>query len=394
MFDALTDQPEDKILSLIAAFRSDGRARKIDLGVGMYRDADGQTPVMRAVKAAERRIWNDQKTKGYTGLSGDPAFAGALAGLVLGDGFQQDRIAAAATPGGTGALHQALDLVRMTAPDATVWVPAPTWPNHLSILAHLGLRIAEYRYFDGTTGAVDFGGLIADLGRARAGDVVLLHGCCHNPTGADPTGKHWDGIIELLSTRGATALIDLAYLGFGEGLEADGAATRQIAGRLDEVMIAVSCSKNFGIYRERAGLLIGLSGDARTIVRLQANFDHLNRQTYSFPPDHGARIVTTILTDPELRADWRDELDGMCKSMQSLRESLAAELRRLTNCDRFDYLGRHRGMFSRLGATPHEVARLRDDHGIYMVADGRMNIAGLNAGTVPVLARAIAATVA
>jgi aspartate aminotransferase len=386
MLDQLKPQPEDAILSLMAAFRADPREAKVDLGVGVFRDSEGRTPVMAAVREAERRIWDAETTKTYTALAGDPAFADALIPLVLGDSVPRARVAAVATPGGTGAVRQGFDLARGLG--ATVWVPDPTWPNHVSILKHLGLPFRTYRYFDAVTRAVDAEGMLADLARTGPGDVVLLHGCCHNPTGADPDPATWERIVATLRERGALPFVDLAYLGFGEGLEEDAAATRAIAAS-GEALIAVSCSKNFGIYRERAGLLMAVTPDEATARVAQGNLAHLNRQNFSFPPDHGARVVATVLGDAGLRADWEEELEATRLHMRDLREQLAAELRRLTNADRFDFILAHRGMFSRLGATPEQVARMREASGIYMVGDSRINIAGLNAATVPVLARAM-----
>ncbi|PKP74598.1 MAG: aromatic amino acid aminotransferase [Alphaproteobacteria bacterium HGW-Alphaproteobacteria-6] len=388
MLGALKPQPADKILQLIGQFRADPRDGKIDLGVGVYRDAEGRTPIMRAVHEAERRLWQSETTKTYTGLAGEPAFHAAMAGLILGDGVQAERIAAAATPGGTGAIRQALDLVRLAAPGAEVWVSDPTWPNHLSILTWLGIPTRAYRYFDHATGGVDFAAMTEDLAAVRAGDVVLLHGCCHNPTGANLSLPQWAEVASLLAEAGAVPLVDLAYQGFGDGLEADAAGTRLLAARLPEVLIAASCSKNFGIYRERTGILLALGDAARREVT-QGTLATLNRVSYSFPPDHGARLVTTILCDPVLRADWQDELETVRAGMLDLREALAHELRRLAGSDRFGFLAQHRGMFSRLGATPEQVEALRRDHGIYMVGDSRFNVAGLNRATVPVLARAI-----
>ena len=391
MFEHLKEQPADKILALMSAYRADPRQDKIDLGVGVYKDASGNTPVMRAVKAAERRIVESQTTKAYTGLAGDPAFSDAMIGLVLGGAVERDRVAAVATPGGTGAIRQALELIRMAAPEANVWLSDPTWPNHPSILRYLGMNMTEYRYFDGVTGEVDFPGMMAALGGVAAGDVVLLHGCCHNPTGANLTAEQLAEVIALLKGKGAVPLVDIAYQGFGDGLEADAAATRAIAGAFDNVLIAASCSKNFGVYRERTGILMAVARDEAEAKLTQASLAYLNRQNYSFPPDHGARVVTEILTDPELRADWQAELEEVRLGMLGLREQLAGELARLTNSDRYGFLARHRGMFSRLGVGPEMVERLRAEHGIYMVGDSRMNIAGLNAETVPVLAEAIVA---
>jgi aromatic-amino-acid transaminase len=389
MFENLKSQPADKILALMQAFKDDPRDQKIDLGVGVYKNAEGVTPVMHAIKAAEHKLWQEQDTKAYVGLAGDPAFADAMIGLVLGECVPRDTIAAAATPGGTGACRQAFELIRMANPDARVFVSDPTWPNHLSILKYLGIEAVPYLYFDKETGGVDFDGMIADLGKARAGDVVLLHGCCHNPTGANLNLTEWQGVIDLLLKNGLIPMIDIAYQGFGDGLEADAAATRLVVEQVPECLIAASCSKNFGIYRERTGLLMSVSSDAGQRKLNQETLAFLNRQNYSFPPDHGARLVTMILSDDALRADWAKELEDVRLSMLGLRQSLADELQRLSGSDRFAFLAQHRGMFSRLGTSPEMVEKLRSEHGIYMIGDSRMNIAGLNARTVPILAKAI-----
>ena len=385
MFDALKPQVPDQILQLIQMYRDDPREAKIDLGVGVYKDATGLTPVMRAVKAAEKKLWETEVTKTYTGLAGDPAFNLAAAKMILGDAVPMDRVASVATPGGTGAIRQALELIKL----ATVWLSNPTWPNHPSIIRYLGMKMAEYRYFDAETRGIDFDGLLADLGRVAPGDVVLLHGCCHNPTGANLTAAEWAQVADLLEARGAIPFIDLAYQGFGDGLEEDAAATRMFAARFPQVLIAASFSKNFGIYRERTGILIALS-DAAQRATVQGNLAYLNRQNFSFPPDHGARLVTMILEDATLTADWKAELEEVRLNMLGLRQALADALRMATNSDRFDFVAQHRGMFSRLGLTPDQVQTLRLDHGIYMVGDSRINIAGLNAATVPILAAAIA----
>lgn len=389
MLEHLKEQPADKILMLMQSYREDPRDGKIDLGVGVYKDATGNTPVMRAVKAAETKIWEDQTTKAYTGLAGDPAYTGGMIDLVLAGAAPRDRIAAVATPGGTGAIRQGLELIRRAAPDATVWISAPTWPNHPSIIKYLGMKMGEYRYFDDSTRGVDFSAMMEDLAAVAAGDVILLHGCCHNPTGANLSSEQWDEVIALVKDKGAVPMIDIAYQGFGDGLDADGAATRKVAAAVDECLIAASCSKNFGIYRERTGILMAIARDDKEAKIAQANMNFLNRQNFSFPPDHGARIVSTILNDAELRADWEAELEEVRLSMLGLRQQLADELRQLSNSDRFDFIAHHRGMFSQIGTTPEKVEVMRKDSGIYMVSDSRMNIAGLNAETVPRLARAI-----
>ena len=388
MLEQLNPQPQDKILQLIAMYREDPRADKIDLGVGVYKDATGLTPVMRAVKAAEKQLWEIETTKTYTGLAGEPAYNAAMIEMILGAGFAE-RAASVATPGGTGAIRQALELIKLASPKAKVWLSNPTWPNHPSIIKYLGMQMAEYRYFDAETRGIDFDGLMQDLANVAAGDAVLLHGCCHNPTGANLNADQWAQVAALLLAKGAIPFVDLAYQGFGDGLEEDAAATRMIAATFPEVLIAASCSKNFGIYRERTGILIALGEASRKAVT-QGNLNFLNRQNYSFPPDHGARLVTMILQDDALRADWKAELEEVRQNMLGLRQRLADALRLATKSDRFDFVASHRGMFSRLGLTEAQVNLLREEHGIYMVGDSRINIAGLNAKTVPILAAAIA----
>jgi aromatic-amino-acid transaminase len=363
--------------------------KKIDLGVGVYKNAEGVTPVMRAVKAAEHQLWQDETTKSYVGLTGDPAFSDGMIQMVLGDAVPRGAVAAAATPGGTGAVRQAFELARLANPDVRVFVSNPTWPNHVSMLRYLGIEMVPYRYFDEATCGVDFEGMTADLAQAKAGDVVLLHGCCHNPTGANLNTAQWQSVVDLLAKSGATPMIDIAYQGFGDGLEEDVAATRLIAASLPETIIAASCSKNFGIYRERTGLLMAISQDVSKQLVTQGTLAYLNRQNFSFPPDHGARLVTIVLNDPALCADWKAELEQVRLGMLDLRQNLATELQSRAGSDRFSFLAQHRGMFSRLGTTPDMVERLRVEHAIYMVGDSRMNIAGLNATSVPILAQAI-----
>ena len=389
MFEHLKEQPADKILALMQAYKDDPRDTKIDLGVGVYKDAEGRTPIMRAVKAAEKEWWNEEETKAYVGLAGDPAFSDAMVKLILDDAAPRDAVAAVATPGGTGAVRQAFDLVKMANPGARVFVSDPTWPNHLSILKHMGIEHVPYRYFDNDTGGVDFDGMMQDLDGVKAGDVILLHGCCHNPTGANLTMQQWGDVTDLANAKGAIPMIDIAYQGFGDGLDADAAGTRHVVASCPEVLIAASCSKNFGIYRERTGLLMAVCQDSARRPTTQANLAYLNRQNYSFPPDHGARLVSLVLNDDALRADWQAELEEVRRGMLGLREQLAQELRKLSGSDRFGFIAQHRGMFSRLGLEPDKDEALRKDHAIYMVGDSRINIAGLNARTVPLLAQAI-----
>ena len=389
MFNSLQQQPADKILALMQVYKEDPRENKIDLGVGVYKDASGQTPIMQSIKQAEHMLWETQNTKSYVGLTGTPEFSQTMIDLVLGNKFDKNLTASAATPGGTGAVRQAFELGKMANPNLRVFVSDPTWPNHLSILKYLGVPVEPYRYFDAKTRAVDFSSMMTDLENAKEGDLILLHGCCHNPTGANLKAPEWDAVIELLLKSGATPMIDIAYQGFGDGLEEDASGVRKLVNSVPETIIAASCSKNFGIYRERTGLLIVVSHDKDARDLNQSTLAFLNRQNFSFPPDHGARLVTMVLSDEELKRSWMEELEAVRTSMLSLRTQLATELEKLSGSNRFGFLADHRGMFSRLGASPEQVNELRENHAVYMVGDSRLNIAGLNSKTVPVLAQAI-----
>ena len=389
MFNSLQQQPADKILALMQVYKEDPRENKIDLGVGVYKDASGQTPIMQSIKRAEHMLWETQDTKSYVGLTGTPEFSETMIDLVLGDKFDKNLTASAATPGGTGAVRQAFELGKLANPNLRVFVSDPTWPNHLSILKYLGIPVEPYRYFDAKTRAVDFSSMMTDLENAKEGDLILLHGCCHNPTGANLKAPEWDAVIEFLLKSGATPMIDIAYQGFGDGLEEDASGVRKLVNSVPETIIAASCSKNFGIYRERTGLLIVVSHDKDARDLNQSTLAFLNRQNFSFPPDHGARLVTMVLSDEELKRSWMEELEAVRTSMLSLRTQLATELEKLSGSNRFGFLADHRGMFSRLGASPEQVNELRENHAVYMVGDSRLNIAGLNSKTVPVLAKAI-----
>ena len=392
IFKNLQQQPPDKILALMTAFKEDPRDQKLDLGVGVYKDPTGITPIMRSIKLAEKKWWEIESSKSYVGLVGDPAFSDAIISLVLGNSIPRNLIASAATPGGTGAVRQGFELFKIANPGVRVFVSDPTWPNHISILQYLNIPFETYRYFDNETRGVDFESMVSDLSRAKAGDVILLHGCCHNPTGANLDKQQWKIIIDLLNKNGATPMIDLAYQGFGDGLEEDAYATRLIAESVPETVIASSCSKNFGIYRERAGLLMLISQDSSKRNINQSMLAYLNRQNYSFPPDHGSRLVSIVLNDKDLRSDWMSELEDIRTSLLNLRVQLADELQKISGSDRFSFIASHRGMFSRLGATPSQVEKMRKEFGIYMVSDSRFNVAGLNNETVPALAKAIIET--
>ena len=392
IFKNLQQQPPDKILALMTAFKEDPRDQKLDLGVGVYKDPTGITPIMRSIKLAEKKWWEIESSKSYVGLAGDPAFSDAIISLVLGSSIPRNFIASAATPGGTGAVRQGFELFKVANPGVRVFVSDPTWPNHISILQYLNIPFETYRYFDNETRGVDFDSMVSDLSRAKAGDVILLHGCCHNPTGANLDKQQWKIIIDLLNKNGATPMIDLAYQGFGDGLEEDVYATRLIAESVPETVIASSCSKNFGIYRERAGLLMLVSQDSSKRNINQSMLAYLNRQNYSFPPDHGSRLVSIVLNDKDLRSDWMSELEDIRNSLLNLRVQLSNELQKISGSDRFSFIASHRGMFTQLGATPSQVEKMRTEFGIYMVSDSRFNVAGLNNETVPALAKAIIET--
>lgn len=390
MFEDLTPPPLDKIIALIGAFAADPRPGKLDLGVGVYRDAAGRTPVMHAVKEAERRIWEAQESKGYVGFAGDAGYLDAMRTLILGDTVAAERVGGCATPGGTGAVRQILEAARARAPGLRVWVPAPSWPNHAAILDHLGIPWESYRYYDATSGAVDREGMRADLARAAAGDLILLHGCCHNPSGADLRLEDWRDLAALFSANGAIPFVDLAYQGFGDGVAADVQGLRHMAQSVPEMLIAASGSKTFGLYRERVGLALVIAETATGARAGAGLLAHTNRVSFSFPPDHGARIVTEILTTPALDAAWREELEAMRLRMTDNRRLMADALRAATGSDRFGAIADQKGMFSLLPLSPEEVETLRADHGVYMVPDGRMNVAGITPAAVDGLARAIA----
>ena len=382
-FGALAAQPADALLSLIAMYRADNRPQKIDLGVGVFRDDAGDTPVMRAVKAAEAVLIATQVTKSYLGAEGDGAYTALLADLIFGDRAASERLHGVQTPGGTGALRLGAELLARANRDAQVWIGTPTWPNHAPIFAEAGLSARSHHFQNAASGHLDFDAMLADLAEARTGDILLLHGCCHNPTGSDFTSEQWRAIADLCAARGLIPFIDLAYQGLGDGLAEDAAATRMLFDTLPSALLAYSCDKNFGLYRERVGALWVRSANSAIAELVRTNMLSLARSLWSMPPDHGAAIVRTILESDALRADWRDELDAMRARLNGLRAGLAAAHPRLSA------IAGQRGMFAMLPLTPKAVAALRDQHGIYMAGNGRINIAGLRTNTVPVWARAL-----
>ena len=391
MFENLVLPPPDEILELMHKFRNDTRKYKIDLGVGVYKNHLGNTPIMTAVKTAEKRLWEEENTKSYVGLTGDPFFHKMMIKLILGPSFEEERAAAAATPGGTGALRQGLELIKIANPNATIWLSNPTWPNHPSIIDYLQLKSSEYSYFNFKNKTVSFNAMLKDLSEANNGDIVLLHGCCHNPTGANLNQNQWEILGDFLNKKNLIPLIDLAYQGFGNGIQKDSLGIRALVNLVPETIIASSCSKNFGIYRERTGIIITTSNDQKQKAVNQGILAYLNRNSFSFPPDHGSKLVSMILSDTHLRKNWEAELDDIRTSMQENREFLVRELSSRVGSDRFGFLSEHRGMFSLLGASHEQVQELQVQHGIYMVSDSRMNIAALSKKTIPLLADAIVA---
>ena len=384
MFDTLVAQPADALLGIIAAHRADPREGKMDLGVGVFRDDVGKTPVMRAVKAAERVLIENQTTKSYLGPEGDQAYTDALARIAMGEMISMsDRLTGVQTPGGTGALRLGAELIARAHADATVWMGRPTWPNHAPLFRSAGLKVAEHRFFDPASGTIDMAGMMEDLKAARAGDILLLHGCCHNPTGADFSSDQWREIADLCLMRGLVPFIDLAYQGLGDGMDADAQNSRAIMDAVPDILLAYSCDKNFGLYRERVGALWFRTHSAASAAVGRSNMLSIARSLWSMPPDHGAAIVRTILETSDLTADWRAELDAMRGRINALRRALGDAHAALAP------IARQRGMFARLPIEPSAVVRLREDHGIYMAGNGRINIAGLTIGGIAPFVKAL-----
>ena len=394
MLEKFQPVPPDPILGLGQLFAADPREGKIDLGVGVFKDASGNTPIMAAVKKAEIVLHEMQTSKTYKGLGGDESFRDAMREMVLGDSVAADRVATIQTPGGTGAIRQLYEAIKKVNAEATLWLSDPTWPSHVGIANHMGLKIRTYRYFDNVSSSVDFDAMMADLQEIQPQDVLMLHGCCHNPTGANLDAAQWAALTDLVLDKGAIPFVDIAYQGFGDGLEEDAANLRSMAARVPEMLIAASCSKNFGLYRDRVGCAMAICDSADKHAVVTRNLAVLNRMNYSFAPDHGAAVVSIILGDAELRALWEDELTQMRETMLTIRQNLADELRRQCNTDRFDFIAEHRGMFSRLGLSKGEVEALREEHGMYVVGDSRINIAGLSGGRHVPFAAAVAKVLA
>ena len=370
----LADLPpvqSDSLLALIALANSDPRPTKIDVGVGVFRDGAGRTPILKVMKEAERRLLESQETKAYLGSAGDKRYAELLRPILLGEHADDERIAGVQTPGGCGALRLGFELIATVNPDARVLVGTPTWPNHPPMILGAGLQQVEYPYYDRDSGSVRFDDMLAALKRAERGDVVLLHGCCHNPTGADLGDEQWAEVTHVIADRGLLPFVDIAYQGFGRGLDDDARGVRGLLAACDEVLVAQSCDKNFSVYRDRVGSLFVRTGSAETTARAMAHVFQRAREMWSMPPDHGAACVRIILDDPELKARWHGELDAMRDRINSVRARIAAADPRLA------FIGRQFGMFSMLPLSRDQVLALRDRHGIYMADSGRFNVVGM-----------------
>lgn len=391
-FDAIGRVPGDPILGLMEAYAQDANPRKFDLGVGVYKDAQGLTPIPEAVKIAEARLVESQDTKTYIGGHGNPLFGKVINELVLGSDsalIAEQRAGATQTPGGTGALRLAADFIAQCLPGKGVWLSNPTWPIHETIFAAAKVKVSHYPYV-GSDNRLDVEAMLAVLREVPKGDVVLLHACCHNPTGFDLSHDDWKRVLEVVRSRDLLPLIDFAYQGFGDGLEQDAWSTRLFAAEVPELLITSSCSKNFGLYRDRTGALIVCATSADKLIDIRSQLANIARNLWSTPPDHGAAVVATILADPELKARWADEVEAMRLRIAQLRSGLVEALEPHGLRERFAHIGVQRGMFSYTGLSPEQVKTLRERHSVYMVSSGRANVAGIDATRLALLADAIA----
>lgn len=377
MFETLKKATLDKIFVLMAEYAADPREGKIDLGVGVYKDEKGITPIMTSVKKAEQKMLETAKTKVYKGVVGNKEFSAAIVDLALGGVVDNSRIRCVNGAGGTGALSILMNVISRARPGGRIFISDPSWPNHWPMAELVGLKPHYYPYFDPKTRKVDFAAMMGVLDTLTADDTVLLHGCCHNPTGANLTPAQWDEVAASLQRTGAFPLVDLAYLGFGDGLEADAYGVRKIVSSVPESMVAFSASKNFGLYRERAGVAIGIAKDSASADVVSSQMQNVIRATISQTPDHGAEIVRIILEDKELRAEWEAELNEMRSRMQRLRVKLADAIRQKSNSKDFDFIAEHSGMFSLLGLPEDVVTKLKLDDAVYMINDSRINVAGI-----------------
>lgn len=390
MFEALQARPPDAILGLIAEYKADTRAEKIDLGVGVYRTAAGETPVLDVVKQAERHLVETQTSKAYIGTAGDQSFNAAIQALTFGDDAPAERLTTLQAPGGSGSLRVAAGMLLRARENATVWVSKPTWNNHIPLLGGAGLTLKPYPYYDTEKHVIEIAAMLDALRSIPRGDVILLHACCHNPSGLDPSAEDWRAIADVIAERELVPFVDMAYQGFATDVDTDAFAIRHLADKLPEMIVASSCSKNFGLYRDRVGTLSVLSRDSATREIVASNLSNIVRTIYSVPPDHGAAVVSTILNDADLRSAWLLELAEMRERLRDMRVVLNDALVRKAPQRDFSHLIRATGMFCFLGVSEAQVERLKTEYGIYMVGSSRINVAGITADNVDYLATSIA----
>ncbi len=381
MFEQLQALPADPILGLMALFREDANPDKVDLGVGVYRDEHGQTPILESVRAAEQRRFGSEDTKAYIGPAGAPGFVSALETMLLGSdhsALRDKRVFTAQSPGGCGALRAAAELIKRADGDATIWVSNPTWANHIPLLGDAGITIREYPYYDHSAKTICFDAMMDTLGQVEAGQLVLLHGCCHNPCGADLSEAQWQALAQLLSERGLIPFIDIAYQGFARGLDDDAYGVRLLADSVPEMFVTSSCSKNFGLYRERVGAVTLVAADSGAANAARSQLLSVTRGIYSMPPAHGGAIVDIILNNEDLRRQWVAELTAMRNRINDLRHALVESFNRKGAAGRFDFIADQQGMFSFLGISAQQVEQLQRDFSIYIVGSSRINVAGLS----------------
>ncbi|EMJ9773861.1 TPA: amino acid aminotransferase [Morganella morganii] len=394
MFENITAAPADPILGLADSFRQDPRENKINLGIGVYKDETGKTPVLSCVKKAEKYLLDNETTKNYLPITGIPEFGTVTQALLFGDNsdiITAKRARTAQAPGGTGALRIAADFIAKQTSAKRVWISNPTWPNHNGIFAGAGLEIRTYNYYDAENHALDFNGMLASLEAAQAGDVILLHGCCHNPTGIDPTAEQWAQLSVLVKEKGLLPVFDFAYQGFAAGLDEDAQGLRIFAKSHPEMLVASSYSKNFGMYNERVGACTLVAADPDTADRAFSQIKIVIRTNYSNPPSHGGAVVTTVLSDPELKEEWIQELTTMRERIKRMRQLFVNTLQEKGAKQDFSFIIRQNGMFSFSGLTKEQVARLRDEYAVYAVSSGRINVAGLTLENMVPLCEAIVA---
>ena len=387
---SLTNSPADPVFQLTAEFRADPREQKVDLGVGVFRDRSGNTPVMRVVRQAQQRLVAEEQSKSYIGLSGFAPFNAACLDVIFGQGARDDRYVALQTPGGAGAVRLIFELVKLASKDSTLWISEQTWSPHFTIAEAVGLKWKTYPYYDYSTGKPGFEAMLASLRAAKPHDVILLHGCCHNPTGADLSTDQWKEIGKVLAAGGLLPVIDIAYQGFGSGIEEDAAGIRTLVAEVPELLVAYSCSKNFGVYRDRVGCAMAIANTSKSAKNVAENLVLLARGNYSMPPHHGAAIVATVLSDPGFRTLWERELGEMRAQVAATRKSFVAAFGSRASEFRLNSIVDQKGMFSLLPVDADVVSNLKKEFGIYMPGNGRINFAGLVDRDVPRVVDALA----